>query len=68
MFSENLIVRRVPKWIKERTRENMSVYCMGLSDAFAEAVRSYPKLKKNSELWRAWYYDDFRSYIPTAYR
>ena len=67
MYFEALIVRRVPKWIRERTRENMNVYCMSLSDSFSEAVRNYPKLKKGSELWKAWYYDDFRLYIPSAY-
>jgi len=67
-FTETAIVRRVPKWIKDRTRENMEDYNMCLSDSFQEAVRSYPKLKKGSELWKAWYYDDFRLYIPSAYR
>lgn len=67
-FTETAIVRRVPKWIKDRTRENMEDYNMCLSDSFQEAVRNYPKLKKGSELWKAWYYDDFRLYIPSAYR
>lgn len=58
---------RVPKWIIERTRENIDVYGMCLTDSFDEAVKNYPKLKKNSELWKAWYYDDFRKYIPSAY-
>ena len=66
-YSDSLIVRRVPKWIRERTRENMEDFCMGLGDSFAEAVRNYPKLAKGSELWKAWYYDDFRLYIPSAY-
>ena len=67
MFCDNLIVRRVPKWIVERTRENYEVYNMGLSDSFEEAVKNYPKLKRGSELWKAWYYNDFRLYIPSAY-
>lgn len=67
-FHDDLITRKVPKWIVNRTRENMDRYYMGLGDSFAEAVRNYPKLKKGSELWKAWYYDDFRLYIPTAYR
>lgn len=66
-FDESMIARRVPGWIVERTRENMDVYCMSLNDSFEEAVKSYPKLKKGSELWKAWYYDDFRKYIPDAY-
>jgi len=67
-YDDSLIVRRVPKWIKERTRENMDVYLMSLNDSFEEAVKNYPKLKKGSELWKAWYYSDFRKYIPSAYR
>jgi len=67
MYNDDLIVRRVPKWIRSRTRENMEVYNMSFSDSFVEAVRNYPKLKKGSELWKAWYYDDFRLYIPSAY-
>lgn len=42
-------------------------YNLCLSDAFEEAVKNYPKLKKGSELWKAWYYCDFRKYIPSAY-
>ena len=64
-YHDDLIVRRVPKWIRERTRDNMDNYGMALYDAFAEAVRNYPKLKRGSELWKAWYYDDFRLYIPS---
>lgn len=67
MYIDSLIVRRVPKWIRERTCENMEVYNMCLSDSFEEAVKSYPSLKKGSELWKAWYYNDFRLYIPSAY-
>lgn len=65
-YDDSLIVRRVPKWIRERTRDNMEYYCMGLYDSFQEAVRNYPKLTRGSELWKAWYYDDFRLYIPSA--
>lgn len=63
----NLIMRKVPEQIKARTEENMSKYNLGLYDAFNEAVRNYPKLKKGSELWKAFYYDDFRLWIPSAY-
>lgn len=64
-FDESLIVRRVPRWIVDRTRDNVERFHMGLYDSFAEAVRNYPKLKKGSELWKAWYFDDFRLYIPS---
>ena len=58
--------KRIPKAIKERTEENMQVYCMCLSDAFEEAVRTLAK--KGTKLWKAWYYSDFREYIPCAYQ
>ena len=66
-YAEYKIVRRVPKWIINRTQENIDEYYMSLNDAFENAVKDYPKLKKESELWKAWYYNDFRLYIPTAY-
>ena len=58
--------KRIPKAIKERTEENMEVYGMCLSDSFEEAVRELAK--KGTTLWKAWYYDDFREYIPSAYQ
>ena len=58
--------KRIPKAIKERTKENMEVYGMCLSDAFEEAVRELAKF--GSKLWKAWYYSDFREYIPCAYK
>jgi hypothetical protein len=57
--------KRVPKAIKERTEENCMVYNMGVADAFEEAVRTLAK--ENTTLWKAWYYNDFREYIPYAY-
>ena len=38
---------------------------MGLGDAFKEACRKYAE--KGTELYKAWYYNDFREYIPSAY-
>lgn len=58
--------KRVSKKIKERTEENYYTYNMSLLDAFEEAVRTYAK--KGTELWKAWYYSDFRAYIPSEYR
>ena len=66
-FSKDYIARKVPQWIVMRTQENMEVYNMGLSDSFKEAIQNYPGLVKGSELWKAFYYDDFRKYIPSAY-
>lgn len=64
-FRESMIVKKVPKWIVNRTRDNMDRFNMDLNDAFQEAVRSYPKPSK--ELAEAFYRDDFSEYIPSAY-
>ena len=39
---------------------------MCLTDAFEEAVKTLAK--KGTRLWKAWYYSDFREYIPCAYK
>ena len=65
-YSDDLIAKRVSKKVKERTQENMDVYCMDLYEAFKEAAHTYAKAE--TELYKAWYYDDFRKYIPSAYR
>lgn len=65
MYDESMIVKPVPKRIRENTRRNMDIYNMSLYDAFREAVRRYPNPSK--ELDKAWYYDDLREYIPDAY-
>lgn len=64
-YDNDLIIGRVPKKIKERTKENMEVYNMGLYDSFKEAVKELTK--EGTELYKAWYYDDFRKFIPSAY-
>lgn len=65
-YSDDLIIGNdVPKKIRKRTKLNMEKYSMGLADAFEEAVRYYAR--KGTELYRAWYYNDFRKYIPSAY-
>lgn len=64
-FDREDIVRKVPKKIVNRTKENMEEYGLDLGDAFEEAVKTFAK--KGTELWKAWYYSDFRKYIPRAY-
>lgn len=64
-FDREDIVRKVPKKIINRTKENMEEYGMDLGDAFEEAVKTFAK--KGTELWKAWYYSDFRKYIPSVY-
>lgn len=58
--------KRVPRAIVERTEENYYTYNMSLLDAFEEAVKELAK--KGAKLWKAWYYDDFREYLPSEYR
>ena len=57
--------KKVSKAVATRTIENMEVYGMGLSDSFEEAARHLAK--NNTELWAAWYFCDFRKFIPSAY-
>ena len=64
-ISDAPIAKAIPRNVRERTTENMEVYGMCLNDAFEEAVRTYAK--KGTELWNAWYYSDFRAFIPSAY-
>ena len=64
-YSDDLIVKKVSKKVKERTRENMDIYCMNLSDVFKEAAFTYAK--NGTKLYKAWYRDDFREFIPSAY-
>lgn len=65
VFDRNDFIKSVPKNILERTKENMEVYNLSLTDAFQEATRTLAK--KGTELWKAWYYDDFRKFIPSVY-
>ena len=64
-FDETDFAKRVSKKILDRAKENMEVYSMGLYDSFKEAVRELSK--PGTKLWKAWYYDDFREYIPCVY-
>ena len=65
LFQETDFVKPVPENIMKRTKENMEVYNMDLYDSFQEAVKTLAE--KGTELWKAFYYDDFRKYIPCAY-
>lgn len=65
LYTDDFIVKKVPKKVRERTKENMEKYEMLLSDAFEEAAKMYAK--PGTELWKAWYFSDYRKYIPSAY-
>ena len=64
-YNDNLIIGKVSKAIRNRTKQNMDFSCMGLYDSFNEAVRALAK--KDSELYTAWYVQDYRKFIPSAY-
>ena len=56
----------IPKQIRNRTYYNMKHYNLDLYDAFKEAVRDLYSLADEA-LRNAWYYEDFREYIPSEY-
>jgi hypothetical protein len=64
-YNEEFIYGNVPQKIRKRTKENMEVYFLTLYDAFQEACREFAK--EGTELWKAFYYDDFRKFIPSVY-
>lgn len=65
VFEKEDFAKHVPGAVLARTKENMEVYHMDLYDSFKEAVKELAK--KGTELWKAWYHDDFRKYIPCVY-
>lgn len=68
MFNAKMIYGKVPKAIIESTSEGMEVYNLSLSDAFQGAVlENLHRLDYSGELYKAWYYSDFRRFIPSAY-
>lgn len=60
-----LIVRNVPKKVVETTEWYMRERDMNLYDAFKEAVRE--TYCTSVRLRHAWFFDDYREYIPSAY-
>ena len=64
-YDDSLIKGRVSKQIRNKTREYMEVFNMGLYDAFNWACREHAR--KGTKLYLAWYHSDFREYIPSVY-
>lgn len=56
---------KIPKKIKDETLAYMDEEGVSLADAFEWACKEYAP--KGSELWKAWYYNDFRKFIPGEY-
>lgn len=59
-------MRRIPHEVNLRAEENYVVYRMSKLGSFKEAAKTLAK--RGSHLWKAWYYDDFREYIPEEYQ
>jgi len=57
-------IRKVPQAIIKDIYINIEKYNMCFSDALDNAFRNYPA-KKNSEIYKAWYYSDFRAFCPS---
>lgn len=57
----------IPTTIKRNTTYYMNKYHLDLCDAFKVACTYYHGTLPE-ELFNAWYHDDFREYIPSAYR
>ena len=57
----------IPKSVRNKTYYNMKKYHLDLYDAFNAALRSTPANDLPQELFEAWYTQDLRSYIPSAY-
>lgn len=57
----------IPKTVRNKTYYNMKKYHLDLYDAFNAAIRSTPNSEMPPELIEAWYLQDLRNYIPSAY-
>lgn len=64
IFNEDLFYH-VPKYIIKEIKKTIDEYGVCLSDAIEWTFRDYAK--QGSELWKAWYYSDYRRFIPSWY-
>ena len=64
-FEEQDFKKPIPEEILDMVKENMETYNLDLLDALEEAAREL--VVKDSLLWRAWFYNDYREFIPCAY-
>lgn len=65
VFDENDFIKKLPRSVLKRTKENMEIYNMDLTDSIQEAARTLAK--PGTELRKAWYYDDYRAFVPCIY-
>lgn len=61
------IYGNVPGRIRRRTYYYMKKYYMSLADAFKAAVRGDTELRDNADLRNAFFFDDYRAFIPGEY-
>lgn len=66
MYNEKDFAIKLPKYLTDEIKKLMEKYSLSLSDAVKEAFRN--KVKSKNTLWyKAWYFDDYREIIPSAY-
>ena len=59
-------IRKVPQKIINQIYKDIETYNVCFSDALKWAFRDYPA-SHDSEIYKAWYYDDFRAFCPSIY-
>lgn len=69
---KQLIFGNVPPYIRQKTHYYMKKYYLSLNDAFDNAIRDGMRRHlmdgiPDENLYNAWYTQDFRLYIPSAY-
>lgn len=60
----------IPDDLKKRIEENVTIYLLGEGDAVKEAFGHFCRngaFDPNSKLYKAWYYSDFREFVPEIY-
>jgi len=61
----DMIKKPVSDLVRQLTAEGIERYCLCLYDAFKYAASI--AADKRTKLYKAWYKDDFREFIPSAY-
>lgn len=64
---QSKFIRKVPYAIINRIYVSINTYNLCFSDAVREAFRNYHKAGPYTEIYNAWYYDDFRAFCPSMY-
>jgi len=59
-------IRKVPQKIINQICKDMEEYSLCFTDALNLAFREY-QAGTESEIYKAWYYQDFRAFCPSIY-